>query len=149
MPPTDDFWPDIDATAAELPVAILREQAALLAPKTEGLVEARVDTRTMGQDIQHRFLLVAPALDHYTYHLFTRTHGVPSVYPAYLGDLDDATKAVLPPKSVRVGKLPLVLSSYTVRDAEKLRNILRIIINSDRTKEIIGSLLAQSRVLAS
>ena len=152
MSPTDDLWPDIQESTAELPVAILREQAAKLAPKTQGLVEARVDTRTVGEDIHHRFLLVAPALDHYTYHLFTVTHGVPRVYPAYLDDLDDAAKAALPPQNVRLGKVRsgrIEVPGYAIRDAARLRKVLRTVLNCNRTRDIIGSLLAQSRVLAS
>jgi len=152
MPPTDDFWPEIQASAPELPVSILREQAALLAPKTQGLVEAQVHTRTVGEEIQHRFLLVAPALDHYTYHLFTVSHGVPEVYPVYVDDLDDTTRAALPAQKVRLGKVKrghIELSGYMVRDAAGLRKVLQVILSSGRTQEIIGSLLVQSRALAS
>jgi hypothetical protein len=88
-----DFWGEVQATTVRTPLAILREQAAMLGPKTNYLLEARVDTN-VDEDRRfiHRFNLVVPALDNYTYQLFSIVHGV-DLYPvkdwAQIHVLDD------------------------------------------------------------
>jgi hypothetical protein len=75
-----DLWGEISELAVRTPVAILREQAALLGTKTKNLVEARVTTEPHGNAFLHRFDLVAPPLDNYTYNLFNVRHGI-DFYP--------------------------------------------------------------------
>lgn len=66
-----DFWGEIVTDAIRTPVSILREQAALLGPKTQNLIEAKVETEASGGDgFFHYFYLVVPALDNYRYKLF-------------------------------------------------------------------------------
>ena len=74
-----DFWGDIGADPVRSPVAVLREQAALLGSKTKNLVEARVETSTFRDTFRHAFLLVVPTLD-YQYQLFSVSHGL-EMYP--------------------------------------------------------------------
>ena len=90
---TMDLWPDELATAErQPPVAILRTQAALLGRKTRNLVIGRVTTPSVGQTLfshlaptpfVYVFQLVAPALNDYTYDLFSISHGV-DLYPVHL-----------------------------------------------------------------
>jgi hypothetical protein len=80
MAASTDLWGEIEATQIRTPLVILREQAALLGTKTKNLVEASVKTHANGDAFAHNFNLVVPALDNYTYNLFTITHG-PSIYP--------------------------------------------------------------------
>jgi hypothetical protein len=82
-----DLWGEIQIPVdVQTPVAILRQQAALLGPKTQNLVEARVDTAISGNRAQHSFNLVVPTLDNYTYTLFTVWHEVGAgLYPVQLG----------------------------------------------------------------
>src|SRR5258706_9181785 len=76
-----DLWGEIAAPEIRIPVGILREQASLLGPKTQNLVEASVKTDwSKGDNFVHTFLLVVPALDNYAYCLFRVSHGV-SLYP--------------------------------------------------------------------
>src|SRR5262249_58474628 len=75
-----DLWGDIVEAQVRTPVAILREQAALLGTKTKNLIEASVRTSAAGGEFRHSFRLVVPALDGYTYELFQIVHGV-SIYP--------------------------------------------------------------------
>ena len=75
-----DLWGDIAPTATRTPLAILREQAALLGTKTKNLVEATVKTEVLGEQFVHRFRLIVPALSNYTYELFKVRHGV-AIYP--------------------------------------------------------------------
>jgi len=57
-----DFWGEVAVIGGVTPVAILREQAALLGGKTQNLVEARVETHAGGAGLIHSFRLVVPAL---------------------------------------------------------------------------------------
>jgi hypothetical protein len=78
--PSNDLWGEVQAVATRTPVSILREQAALLGPKTEYLVEAQVETEAVGGNFYHRFNLIVPPLDKYTYQLFMVVHDV-NLYP--------------------------------------------------------------------
>ena len=122
---TQDLWPvDIATTELRSPVAILREQATLLADKTEGLIVGNVRTVTLAEQLQHTFMFVAPALSHCTFDLFNFTHG-PSLYPV------DASN--------QEGKV------IRIESEEEFMNFLRDLFSSERTKQIIHSLIAHSR----
>src|ERR1700688_3150068 len=114
-----DLWGDIQPSAIRTPVAILREQAALLGNKTQNLVEARVRTLVFAGSFHLYFELVAPALNDYTYCLFELEHG-PAFYP------------------VRVRP------SKELQTEEQLVDWLRRRLSSDETKKIVGNLLAQA-----
>src|SRR5437879_4450707 len=79
-----DFWGQIQTEGIRTPVAILREQAALLGPKTQNLVEAKVQTHPLGSYLSHSFKLSVPALD-YVYQLFSVNHPVDHLYPVEAG----------------------------------------------------------------
>jgi hypothetical protein len=118
-----DLWGELAPVEARTPVAILREQAALLGPKTQNLIEATVETTAaqFGQVLQHSFTLVVPALGNYTYHLFTVAHGITELYPV----------EVIDRKPARLG---------TEQDfVEWLGKKL----SSPETKKLISNLLAQ------
>jgi hypothetical protein len=125
MPETDiDLWPsDIGTSDIRPPVAILREQATLLASKTNGLVEAEVATRADDETIVHSFMLVAPVLDRYRYHLFTMYHPV-TLYPI----------------RVRQGTKWLEIESE-----DQLLEALKSILSSEQTIGIVRALVAQSK----
>jgi len=75
--PSLDLWaPDLTTTEQVTPVAILRQQAALLGPKTSNLLGGAVDTVARGDKFIHRFYIVAPGLDDYRYMLFEVSHGM-------------------------------------------------------------------------
>lgn len=112
-----DYWGDLQPLHVRTPAAILREQAALLGPKTQNLIVAEVDTHVSGSDIVHTFTLRVPALQNYRYGLFAIAHGAES-YP------------------VRAGVIRLDSQS-------ELENWLQRQLSSPRTKQIVGNLLAQ------
>src|SRR5438067_362556 len=114
-----DYWGEITKSEVRAPVTILREQAALLGTKTRYLVEAHVETVKYGTSFMHKFNLVVPALDGYTYELFKVSHGI-EIYP------------------VRVSTLDVELQN----EAEFLA-WLGNALSSDETKRIIANLLAQ------
>ena len=64
---------DIELAATRTPLVILK-QAALLGAKTKNVVEAKVTTRVISARMYHSLSLVVPALDSYTYGLFTIYH---------------------------------------------------------------------------
>ena len=142
---TMDLWPDHfePESDGELPVVILRQQAALLGRKTRGLVEAEVKTtaapagtrmsfspvRLVGEPeleparFAHRFLLRVPAVEDYRYALFTVYQQPTDLYPLRI-DFDDRT--------------------WEVKDREDLDAALRLIFADESTKRVIGTLMAQS-----
>ena len=119
-----DFWPDDIAQVTEVPpVTILRQAASALGQRTNNLVEATIKTsRTGGGELQHEFVLVAPALDSYSYTLFSVTHEV-LYYPVCV--LFEGAR----------------LDIHTEEDfVAKLKEIL----SAPLTKKIVQSLVAQS-----
>ena len=128
---SSDLWPaDFGTPNVRLPVVILREQAALLGRKTGNLVEAEVRTNpgaVSPKDLEYRFFLVAPALDHYRYYLFMIVHSVGDTYPVRFypkeseGEFDE------------------------IHSEQELVNRLAEVFNSDDTKRVIQSLIAQSQ----
>jgi len=123
---TADLWGEIVPEAVRTPLAVLREQAALLGPKTKNLIEATVTTsRDRFQDeFVHHFNLVVPTLDDYTYELFTVTHGI-TLYPVVI------------PGGFSTLARPL-------RSEEEFIGWLRQELSSPKTKGIISNLLAQA-----
>jgi hypothetical protein len=129
-----DLWPKIEQSRGVPPVGILREQAAALGKKTDHLLEARVNTR-IGEDgnFIHSFYVVAPTLDNYSYGLFSIAHG-PDPYPV----------TVPHPRRMEPGLRPYP-HTLKIRSEKALLDYLREVLNSERTKRIVGSLLAQVR----
>ena len=121
----EDLWPaDIAETSLRTPLQILKEQAAMLAKRTGGLVEAEVTTTTGADgDLRHLFRLIAPVLNNYRYLLFQIYHG-PTLYPT--GIVYHGTR-------------------INVASDEELISQLRIIFSDDETRQIIAALIAQSR----
>jgi hypothetical protein len=114
-----DFWGDVAASAVRTPVAILREQAALLGAKTKNLIEATVYTESVHGSFRHLFNLIVPGLDNYTYNLFAIDHDI-DLYPI------------------------TVLGTDLKFDTEEaFTDWLRNFLSSNKTKQIVGNLLAQ------
>ena len=120
-----DLWPDIEQSQVTPPVAILREQAAALGRKTNYLLNGRVFTRTEGTRFIHEFEIIAPALDDYSYKLFSIEHG-PDPYPVVV-----PTRPAVAP-----------IGSET-----ELIGFVRDVLNSEKTKKVVGSLLAQVKAM--
>jgi hypothetical protein len=121
-----DLWPaEFGVLEVVPPVAILREQAQLLASKTNGLVHGNVNGFGSGNIIQFNFDLFAPALN-YTFRLFTIEHGV-DPYPV----------------KIMAGELfsqPLVAA-----DPEQFAEMLKNVLASDKVLKVIRSLITQSK----
>jgi len=77
---TDNLWPEnIGESKLTTPVAMLKEQAALLGEKTKQLVIGEVSTGILGPMFVHSFYIVAPTIK-YRYELFTASHAI-NFYP--------------------------------------------------------------------
>lgn len=131
-----DLWPDdIGFTQVKAPVTILMEQASLLGVKTQNLVTASIDRdrypipRDKNREFSYTFSLVAPALQHYRYNLFELFHGI-GLYPLFL-KVDEA-----------VGGSDALLAAD---NEEQFLDILGRIFNASKTRQIIQSMLVQSR----
>jgi hypothetical protein len=116
-----DLWGDIQAEAIRTPVSILREQATLLGPKTQNLIEAKVATTTELGTFFHSFNLVVPAQDSYTYRLFRISRQI-ELHP------------------IRVHGDPIV----DLANEGAFRDWLRQRLSSEETRRIIASLTAQA-----
>jgi hypothetical protein len=117
---TTDLWGEFRPAEGRTPLAILREQAALLGDKTKHLVEARVVTRTEESAFFHSLRLVVPALDQYTYELFTVHHGV-DLYPV-----------------TAYGE------ARPLKTEDEFVEWLRARLSSEATKRIISNLMSQA-----
>jgi len=144
-----DLWPDtfVDPSQPKAPVAVLREQASLLGEKTNNLVTAEVKPlgRQIGkaqndpfmppdaepeEEFRYIFYLIAPALDHYRYRLFTIGNNI-ELYPVTLywsQETEESTKEQ-------------VTFAYNQEDLEEmLANIFR----APKTQRVIRAMLLQS-----
>jgi hypothetical protein len=123
-------------------MTFLKQQAALLAKKTGGLVEAEVTSTadvtgfasqllSAGSDepvIVLAFVLRAPALADYRYVLFRAYHAADQFYPMVIHFNRDE-----------------ILVSTPDDLAERLRSIF----SANETRRVIGTLIAQSKAMAS
>jgi len=143
-----DLWPeDIRVVKEKAPVTILREQASLLGAKTKNIVTAEVKRVTVLKrpDFCFDFYIVGPALGNYRYKLFEIRHGI-DLYPVTieLGDPEWAREVARHfeawVKELSPG------TSVQVRTEEEFVEYLRRIFESQKTRQVIRAILAQSGV---
>lgn len=126
---TKSLWPDTIGTIKEVPpVAILKEQAALLGEKTQNLVTAEVHSLADPgvNNFYDIFYLVAPALDNYRFELFQVTRNVEQFYP------------------LRIYSSTLDIKGQEIASENELMKALTTIFSHYKTIKIIQSMLAQS-----
>lgn len=121
-----DLWPDLvfDVDIVT-PVGILKEQAALLGPKTNNVVQAGVRSVYIENDFSFRFDLYCLALD-YRYALFTISYPV-ELFPVTLVFND-----------VNAKKDSVIETETAFRDS------LRIIFASEKTRKVIDALMVMA-----
>jgi hypothetical protein len=125
-----DLWGDIPEVLELTPRDMMREQAAYLEQKTKGLVTAEITIEsepvkkgTLKQT--QTFYLVVPTMK-YRYELFSiYQKDVVKVYPVQFNVDDD--------------------ESETVQNETEFTDYLQKTLGSERTKRIVGSLLAQAK----
>ncbi len=139
-----DLWPVMTATTTtqNTPVSILRDQAALLEKKTDGLVIADVKRRNVevpeiiyavtkagvkeenAQNVfAYSFYLIAPALEKYRYLLFWMLHPI-EMYPLLIRDSPEG--------------------EFKVESENEFLQVLRRIFGSEKTQRVIQAMITQS-----
>ena len=114
---------------------ILKEQASILGQRTGNLVKAEVrQNHASGKTFTFHFLIVAPPLDNYIYKLFEISYNI-EFYPLRI-KVDTAILKELNPERAAD---PLDLE---VESEEKFMEILKKIFKSEKTRQVIDSLLA-------
>lgn len=132
-----DLWPDVlPKTTLRTPLSVLREQAALLGPKTQNIVTANVTAgRNESGELISVFQLVAPALGGYKLAVFAMKHGVTALYPVEISS----------PIISRSGPTPGI---WKIRNEDELLSTLREIFAHPKMIQAIQSLIAQSETAA-
>lgn len=125
--PVADLWPDFaQPQTGNSPVFLLKEQAARLQQKTNGLVKAGLRPASTGDgSFWVGFDLFSPALGEYTYRLFEVTYP-PQLFPLKLIAGDDVE---------------------TAQNLVDFRNVLERVLRSSRTKQIVEAIMAQATAL--
>lgn len=126
-----DLWPKEIEQVMLTPMAIMRAQATILRERTKNLLEAEIVSRDVPTNrLKHTFVLIAPALERYSYSLFTVEHEKNLVYPAAVES---------PALDTRFPDEVVEASSQ-----DEFTQIMGAILKHDKTKAVISSLLARS-----
>lgn len=126
---TQDLWGELSLEEnIRTPLTVLREQAALLGEKTQHVLQGDVRISHYGvPDFEAEFLITAPALDNYSYRLFSIRYPL-TMYPL---KIIETITGMLPP------------IEYPTE--ESFISALRLILSHAKVKKIISSLIAQSK----
>lgn len=129
MPETvPSLWPtDFGEIKVLTPVTILRQQGMALGQQTQNIVVGRVSTQPSAVGFRHAFSLYCPPLG-YSIQLFVVFHGV-DLYPA----------------KIRVGAEGEEGSTIEAANPEEFSEKLKQVFAAPKTKQIVSSLLAQSK----
>lgn len=149
-----DLWPEFDRIdRIRTPVSILVEQASLLGEKTNNVVQGKVvSSTTKSSTFLHRFRIVSPSLEGYSYNLFSVQHEI-EIYPAEfrLGtDLADELEqeGFIDPETLGSVEVRRIMGTkYKVFNEDEFINFLRIILSSKRTTVIVTAILSQSEAV--
>ncbi len=143
--PQHDLWPATFGNGAirvvNTPVRLLKEQASLLATKTDNMVEAEVLTtpvkdlmtpspskflkRFPNNGFRHAFYLRAPTLGNFRYLLFEIGQPI-EMYPLIINDA------------------PIEEGEIEVSNQEEFMEALRKIFANKKTQKVIQAMIAQS-----
>jgi hypothetical protein len=123
----EDLWGNLDVNISmQVPLTILKEQAAFLANRTSGLLEGNIEVETADDgQMQLDFWLIAPALSYYKTLLLRVKH------PA----------AIYPLAIARAGEWNWKQSNTEQEFTSNLEKILQ----SPETQKIVRALVAQSK----
>ncbi|MBI4965859.1 MAG: hypothetical protein HY913_21455 [Desulfomonile tiedjei] len=136
----DDLWPDhLQTVAPYSPVRILKEQAALLGEKTKNIVQASLRISGEGSSSAKPFLysfsIDCPALS-YHYRVFSVALGF-EPYPVSFRIDGDIRKEISPDTPEGV--------SLSAESEQDFVSILGKILQSEKTKKIVASLVAHAQ----
>lgn len=121
-----DLWGDLPtADSVKAPVSVLKEQAAALTKRTNGVLQGEVRTFREGDQIRSLLEIVAPSLDGYRYAVASISHGI-GFYPLLFAS-------------------PFMSGSAMLNDEAAFITTLRDALQSDGAKRVVAGLLAQSK----
>jgi len=122
-----NLWPDDIGGDQDVvtPTAILREAAAQLGQRTQQLIRAKVSTQVGMYGLEHTFWIEVPSLQ-YRYQLFELSHDVDSFYPLRTDQYVEGRRREL-------------------GSEDELKQYLKDIFASEKTKKLVGTLLRQVR----
>ena len=123
---TVSLWPADFGERSDLltPLAILRQQGAILGAQTKNIVLGRVSTLSEGDTFVQRFSVHCPPLGYHT-ELFSVKHGI-DLYPATVVFANEQGQ------------------NREAGNPEELKGILKEVFARPKTTKTIASLLAQS-----
>lgn len=148
-PSSNIEWPEFAPPKVEIPEDILRQLAARLEERTNGLVVAEVSSNydPDGGTITHKFLLKAPYMGKsgYSYVLFRVRGEGAKLYPVTIYDYIDLPADFDESDVYEYSVETKREYNEIVNNANHFKNKISKIINSHRTKEIIETLMLRSK----
>jgi hypothetical protein len=137
-----DLWPEDMLTLQVLtPISILKFQAVRLTEKSRGMIEGRIRTSILANQLSHSFLLVAPFLDGYECELLQIRHFLDLVYPVRI-----YWRGAPSIQSI-AGDMVILTEDERCEIANsqfELEQILAKVLGAKDTLAIVQSMLAQS-----
>lgn len=126
--PSDDLWGELPIREKlRTPASILREQAAILEKKTDGLLLGRVRREVTEETFSMYLYIVAPALNNYSYRVLGVDHQI-ELYPLEVFDFATGDE-------------------FDCQDESAFKAQLKEILSSDSVRKVVIGLLAQVRGL--
>ena len=147
-----DLWPEeVSAPDVLSPLTILKYQASQLRQRTNGLLEAEVQSDERSDPwIRASFEIIAPFLDRYRRELFRIAHNRLTPYPVFVYADGLAFKARNASFDwAQVGQDPDDFSPSDDDEAvassqQEFLELLALVLNSRDTKSVLQSLLART-----
>jgi hypothetical protein len=141
-----NLWPEQFRINVQTPLTILRIQAQYLGKVTRGILQGVVETETAKDRVQHRLVVVAPALTS-RHTLIRAIHSAQWPYPAEVQaeGLKKPDHAGLASSISLAGLQERVYP--TANDDDEMQQLLRKAFGSESTRALISSLLAQCNEL--
>lgn len=128
---TTSLWGNIDTQDVfRTPIGILREQAGALTEITNGILQAVVEQHNTPPTFYLSFFIIAPALNNYRIQIVSVRHGL-EIYPATIA--------------------PALMAAHDEINCDDERSFiegLAKILSSERTRQVIRSLISQSKALS-
>ena len=122
---SEDLWPeDFGTPDVTPPISILKQQASLLGQRMQNILLGEVlSEQTDSDTVYYNFYIVSPALGNYRYKLFWVSQRIDAFYPVVMSGSDQP-----------------------IEDEAALRDTLRKVFGSDKTRKVVQSLIASSGI---
>lgn len=117
-----NLWPEFKVEKINLPKNILVEQADFITEMTNKNILGKISTTNQSGSIYHSFRLQVPALQNYTYYLFSVKHDPILIYPLTINWRD---------------------SFIPVPNESEFLTALEQIFKHESTQKVVSSILAQ------